>query len=557
MELGSQPLDFDVVIVGGGPAGLMLAIELGRREIRALLVDEKEATASNPQANATQARTMEHFRRLGFSEDIRRLGLPADHPTDIAYFTRLTHREISRYRLPASGETKKVVRQLKGSWSAAELPHRISQKFVEPILRREAEACATVDALSLTRFVGFEDRGSHVVSTIVDIATGREHTVTSRYLVGADGSRSLVRDTLGIVYEGDLVTNREMMSGHMHAVYLRAPDFFDIMPHPKAWMYWTFNKQRRSWLAAVDGKQDFVFHTQIQPGEIDGEVTEELAKEMFFQALGRRIDIEVLSHASWTAGYALVVTSMRRGNVFIAGDAAHLFTPAGGLGYNTAVEDGVNLAWKLAAAINGCGSEVLLDSYEQERRTLAIRNTGYARGFADSMGLYFAPDEIEDETPEGEAARKAAGKHFDAHTRAEFDIPGITFGGRYDGSSVICPDPAPTPPDSASKYVPTGKPGGRPPHVWLSETQSIYDLFGRDWTLLRLGADAASGHPFVTAAADAGMAIDIVDLPSEEVRDLYGAGLVLIRPDQIIAWRGESSEDAASVLAFVSGRSQA
>ena len=555
MALNSPTTDYDVLVVGGGPAGLVLSVELGRRGIKVLLVDEKAATATNPQANATQARTMEHYRRLGISEEIRRLGLPRDHPTDIAYFTRLIGHEIARYSLPASGDSKGVVRKLKGSWSAAELPHRVSQKFVEPILRREAEACASVEARSLTRLVSFEDKGDHVESVIQGVESGGERRVTSRFLVGADGGRSLVRETLGFVYEGELVDNREMMGGQMLAVYLRAPDFFDIMPHPKAWMYWTFNKQRRSWLAAVDGKQDFAFHTQVRPGEVEGEITAEIAREMFFQALGRRIDAEVLSFGPWTAGYALVVNKMRKGNVFIAGDAAHLFTPAGGLGYNTAVEDAVNLGWKLAAVLQGNGGGALLDSYEAERRPLAVRNTGYARGFADSMGLYFAPDEIEDDTPAGEKARQAAGDYFNAHTRAEFNIPGITFGGRYDGSPVIFGDPEPAPSDSASEYVPTGKPGGRPPHIWLSDDRSIFDLFGRDWTVLRMGPDAAQADRFAAEAEKAGMVLKVVTLDDEEVRDLYGASLALIRPDQIVAWRGESDADAASVLAFVSGRS--
>ena len=555
MASSSPTTDYDVLVVGGGPAGLVLSIELGRRGISVLLVDEKAATATNPQANATQARTMEHYRRLGISEEIRRLGLPRDHPTDIAYFTRLIGHEIARYSLPASGDSKGVVRKLKGSWSAAELPHRVSQKFVEPILRREAEACVSVEARSLTRLVSFEDKGDHVESVIQGVENGGERRVTSRFLVGADGGRSLVRETLGFFYEGELVDNREMMGGQMLAVYLRAPDFFDIMPHPKAWMYWTFNKQRRSWLAAVDGKQDFAFHTQVRPGEVEGEITADVAKEMFFQALGRRIDVEVLSFGPWTAGYALVANKLRKGNVFIAGDAAHLFTPAGGLGYNTAVEDAVNLGWKLTAALQGGGDSHLLDSYEAERRPLAIRNTGYARGFADSMGLYFAPEVIEDDTPAGAKARQEAGEYFNAHTRAEFNIPGITFGGRYDGSPVIFPDPEPTPADSASEYVPTGKPGGRPPHIWLSDDRSIFDLFGRDWTLLRLSPDVTQANHFAEEAEKAGMMLTVVTLDDKEVRDLYGASLVLIRPDQIVAWRGESDANAASVLAFVSGRS--
>lgn len=174
---------------------------------------------------------------------------------------------------------------------------------------------------------------------------------------------------------------------------------------------------------------------------------------------------------------------------------------------------------------------MLLDSYEQERRPLAIRNTTYARGFADSMGLYFAPEEIEDDSPAGEEARRKAGRHFNRHTRAEFDIPGVTFGVRYDASPIIAKDPEVSPPDSPSEYVPTGKPGGRPPHVWLADNRSIFDLFGKEWTLLRLGPSVAGATGFVKAAQKAGTTLDVVEIEEPGVKELYGAGLVLIRPD--------------------------
>ena len=131
-------LQTEVLIAGGGPCGLMLAIELGRRGIGCLLVDQKPGTAFNPQANATQARTMEHFRRLGFAHAVRAQGLPPEHPTDIAYLTRFAGIELARLRLPTAAQAPAVIKNLSGSWSAAELPHRVSQKFVELVLRTGA-----------------------------------------------------------------------------------------------------------------------------------------------------------------------------------------------------------------------------------------------------------------------------------------------------------------------------------------------------------------------------------------------------------------------------------
>jgi hypothetical protein len=270
--------------------------------------------------------------------------------------------------------------------------------------------------------------------------------------------------------------------------------------------------------------------------------------------VGRKIKTEILSRGSWTAGHALVAERFQSGRVFLAGDAVHLFTPAGGLGYNTAIEDAVNLGWKLAAVIRGNGGHDLLESYEAERKPLAIRNTGYARAFADSLGLFEPAAEIEAETPEGEAARARAGAYLEKHTRAEFNIPGITFGGRYDGSPIIVSDGTEPPADRPNEYIPTACPGGRAPHLWLGENVSLYDRFDFEWTLLRIGRSPPSGEKLMLAAAELGLDLPSLDLPSDEARDLYGADLALVRPDQIVAWRGNAISNAPALLDRVLGR---
>jgi hypothetical protein len=249
----------------------------------------------------------------------------------------------------------------------------------------------------------------------------------------------------------------------------------------------------------------------------------------------------------------LVAEKFSRGRIFIGGDAAHLFTPTGGLGYNTAVEDAVNLGWKLAGLVRGWGGPRLLDSYQIERQALAQRNTRYARGFADSVGLFVPPPELEDDTPAGEAARKLTGNHFNHHARFEFNIPGISFGGRYDGSPIVLPDGTAPPPDAANDYVPTACPGGRPPHLWLADGRSLYDALGFEFTLLRLGKKPPAATAFEAAAASLGLPLAVVDVATDEVRELYRADLALIRPDQIVAWRGNSTSDAQRVLRIVSG----
>lgn len=547
-----KDIDTEVLVAGGGPCGLMLANELGRRGIRTLLVDPKRSTAFNPQANATQARTMEHFRRLGFADEVRSQGLPPDHPTDIAYFTRYTGYELARLSLPTAAEAVRNIRQMGGSWSAAELPHRVSQKFVEALLRRHAQAHPGNEVRFGWKLAEFRDAGDHVAAVLQPADGGEPQRVRAKYLVGADGPRSLVRSTLGIPWGGASGVRRDFMGGLMFAVYLRAPDFYRVFPHARAWMYVSVNPERRAFMASVDGRSEFAFHAAVHDGENAEAWTEADARRVYAQALGREIPIEVLSFGTWTAGHSLVAQSFQRGRVFIAGDAAHLFTPTGGLGYNTAVEDAVNLGWKLAGVLRGA-PPALLDSYEPERKPLALRNTAYARQFADSVGLYMARPVLEEDSAAGAAARADAAVHLNAHVRLEFNIPGVTFGGRYDGSPVIVPDGSTPPPDAANSYVPTACPGGRPPHAWLADGRSLYDTFGRDWTLLVLGPQAPDTAAFTAAADKLALQLQVVHHADPALRELYEAPLALIRPDQIVAWRGHDASQAMAVLRRASG----
>jgi len=548
-------IETDVLVAGGGPCGLMLANELGPRGIRLLLVDPKPGTAFNPQANATQARTMEHFRRLGFAAEVRAEGLPTDHPTDIAYFTRYTGHELARLSLPTAQKAVARIREMGGSWSAAELPHRVSQKFVEAILRRHAQAHASNDIRYGWRLVRFEDCGDHVSATIEPVNGGVTQEVRAKYLIGADGARSGVRQALGIEWSGETGIRRAFMGGLMFAVYLRAPHFYDVLPHARSWMYVSFNPQRRAFMASVDGRGEFAFHAAIHDGEDPTNWTEADARRVFAEALGREIDCEVLSCGSWLAGHALVAQSFQLGRVFIGGDAAHLFTPTGGLGYNTAVDDAVNLGWKLAHVIQGRAAPSLLNSYDAERRPVAQRNTAFARGFADSVGLFPAAPRLEEESAEGQRLRAEAAQRLNAHVRLEFNIPGVTFGARYDGSAVIVGDGTHPPPDRANEYQATACPGGRPPHAWLDDGRSLYDCFHREWTLLALGPQPPDASQFVDAARELGLDLKLVAHDVGGLRELYEAPLALIRPDHVVAWRGADASNAEAVLRRVSGHS--
>jgi 2-polyprenyl-6-methoxyphenol hydroxylase-like FAD-dependent oxidoreductase len=560
-ETRFRPMDpssfprFEVAIVGGGPVGLVLAIELGRRGVRTVLFNDRRATSPYAQANATQARTMEHFRRLGLAERVRALGLPSDYPTDITYFTRYAGWELARFSLPSSRDARVLVRSLGGSWSAAELAHRCSQMYVERVLFEEASRLPSVELRFGWRVERFSEEQGGIGLGAVREPDGSdsggqapEATVHARWVVGCDGARGAVRRHLGIDYAGETGVMRDFMGGRMHAMHFRSPDLYRIIDRPPAWMYWAFNGERRGFMPAINGVDEFVFHSQLQAGEEAGDVDDARARAMFFQALGRECRIEILSRSSWTAGHALVAQRMRAGRFFLAGDAAHLFTPTGGLGYNTGVDDAVNLGWKLAMVSRRIADEALLDSYEVERRPVALRNTAFARGFADSIGLYRPPDGLEAPGPRGDTIRAEAGQYLERHARAEFNIPGITFGARYDGSPIIGDDDEAPPADRANAYEPTSVPGGRAPHLWLDERNSLFDRFGFEFTLLAIGATARASE-LQRAFDAAGMPVRVLALDSQALRELYRSRYVLVRPDQVVAWRGDSlPAEPASLL---------
>jgi len=540
--------DCAVIVIGAGPCGLMLAIELGRRGIPVVVLEEKTSPARFPAANATQARTMEHYRRLGFAEQIRALGLPGDYPTDIAYFDRYVGHELARFRLPSAQAARAMIRTLTGSWSAAELPHRCSQMYIESVLRAQAQACATVSMRAGWRAVAVRASTDAVEVEAERVDGGAHALLRGAYAVGADGAGSATRKSLGYDLIGERGAVRDFLGGRMLAFHFRSSELYGVIPHARAWMYWAVNCERRGIMASINGRDEFVFHTQLREDEDARRLSDAQAKSIFHVALGAKLDVDIIARSAWSAGYALVAEKFRYGPILLAGDAAHLFTPTGGLGYNTAVEDAVNLGWKLAAVLKGWGGGCLIESYEVERRAIAERNTAYARGFADSVGRFVPPPELEDEGAVGAAARRAAGDHLHAHARFEFDIPGITFGGRCDGSPIIVPDGTPPPADSINDYVPSACPGGRAPHLWLPDGRSLYDALGFEFTLVRSGPKPRDAASFKTAAAALGIPLAIIDVASGEARDLYDADLALIRPDQIVAWRGNAASGAADVL---------
>jgi hypothetical protein len=332
------------------------------------------------------------------------------------------------------------------------------------------------------------------------------------------------------------------MSGVTRSVYLRIPDLLARAVRRPAWQYWVLRPDSVCNLITLGDEHEYLFHAVR--GEADGD---EAVAALVRECVGLPVDVQVLEAKEWIAGRALVAEQYGRGRVLLCGDAVHLFTPTGGFGMNTGIDDAANLAWKLAASVHGWAGEGLVDSYGAERRPVGVRNTRAALNLAKGLrGIPLGPV-LEAATEEGERARATAAGVL-AGFAEEFGSLGIQLGARYVGSALVVGDGTDPPPDDPTHYVPSASPGGRAPHVWLGVGRSLFDAIGPGFTLLRLGGRADGADTLVRAAAARRVPLSVVDVPGDAARDLYGADLALVRPDQHVAWRGNALPAGPDIL---------
>ncbi len=551
----SASLNAPVAIVGGGPVGLMLALFLDRHGVSSVVFNLEEATRWHPKGSTHNSRTMEHYRRLGIAKAIRALGLPYDHPTDVAYFTRFNAWELARLRMPSEAEQAEIVARSVRTEQNFEPIHRANQMYVEQFLLQHARTRPGIVLRFGWRVGEFQEREG-VLLQAERADGGASETWHCRYLVGCDGGQSHVRRTLGIRYQGHDKLDQAFIGGKMVSTHLRAPALYrDFLGERRAWQYWVVNPQIRTSAVALNGKDEFLFWTKLAK-ETDEPDDAVIARSVQLSA-GADVPVQLLGHRAWTAGVALWAESFSNGSrIFLAGDAVHLFTPAGGFGMNTGIDGAANLAWKVAGVLQGWGGSRLLASFESERRPIAERNTVAARQLAKNVGDVKAPTNMEENSPGGETVRRAAGDFLSTFSE-QFASIGVQLGVRYDGSPIVVEDGTP-PPDDYLRYAPSGVPGGRAPHLWFEDgsgkRDSLFDRFGSGFTLLRLTRSAPDAGPAVAAAQARGVPLRVLDMADQDARDLYGRDLALIRPDQHICWRGNRlPEDCDALLARVTG----
>jgi len=539
-----------VVIVGGGPVGMNLALHLANLGVRCLIADTQTSSRWHPRGSTHNSRTMEHYRRLGLSQAIRTLGFPKDHPTDVGYFTTLAGPEIARLPLPSETEKMARVKNARPTDQVVEPIYRCNQMYVERFLFGQVSSNPGIDCKFGWDCVDWEDLGDTVRVDLAEVATGRTITVECQYLVGCDGARGIVRRKLGIKYDGRPFREQSYAGGLTASTFIRAPDFYKSAIRKLCWQYSIINHRVRSNVVTLDGKEHFVFSTRLKP--LEGETEKDAILRQLELSIGADIRTEYISHFLWTAGQALVADSYGQGRVVMAGDAVHLFTPQGGFGMNTGVDDAANLAWKLAALVEGWGGPQLLKSYEIERRPIAIRNTGAAQATAHQVGDIPIGEHMLEQSEQGERERAKAGQALSQLTE-EFASIGIQLGARYDNSSIVAGDGR-APPDRFYEYVPSASPGGRAPHCWLPGSISLFDLFGKGFTLLSFRHREREAAAMSAAAADRRIPLTVLPVASDDARGLYESDFALIRPDQHVAWRGDQiPADCGKLLMTVSG----
>ena len=532
-----------VLIAGAGPVGLTLAIDLGKRGIRCTIIEQKAAPQFLPKMERCNARSMEMFRRIGIADDIRRAGLRSDVPMDVHVILALNEPALLRLPYPSVDEARAHIRATNDGSVPLEPYQLTSQYSLEPLLKSIAEKLPGVTVRFGCEFVSFVQDAAGVTA-LIRPAGGAAETLQADYLIGCDGGNSSVRAQLGIALrgEGPLTQFRQAL--------FRCDGLFDMMPlgnGPGRGRHWHVADDKGTFLIMQDSTRHWTLHSAVD--------SDEEMKRMFETVVSVPVKYEMLSCNPWRQNL-LLADSYGKGRVFLAGDAAHLVIPTGGLGMNTGVGDAFDLSWKLAATLQGWGGPNLLRSYEIERRQVGERNIGasrYANLGRRKWRSMWRPN-IREQSPAGQQSRDILKMVANVEQRKTNEMVGAELGYRYVDSPVIMDIPG-GPEHLFREYQPSTWPGARLPHVWLDDGTAMQDRIPVEgYTLLRLGGTQTPTEPLEMALESHGPPVTVLDIPDRVVREVYGHDLVLLRPDMHVIWRGNTlPEDSKGIATTATG----
>jgi 2-polyprenyl-6-methoxyphenol hydroxylase-like FAD-dependent oxidoreductase len=544
-----RKIEADVAVIGGGPVGLTLAMDLARRGVSVAVVEQRRAgEPPSVKCNHVAARAMELFRKLGVAAKLRDTGLPADYPNDVAFRTTMLGHELARIEIPCRRDRYTATGGADTWWPTPEPPHRINQIFLEPVLFEHARSFDKVTILNETSFENLSQDEAGVTAHARALDSGEALRLEARYLVGCDGGRSEVRRRIGARLLGDAVVQRVQSS------YVRAPDLLSLQGGKRAWVNISLNPRRSGSVYAIDGRETFLIHNYLRDDEADFDSVDRDLAIRTILGVSSDFRYEIISKEDWF-GRRLVADSFRDRRVFLCGDAAHLWVPYAGYGMNAGLADAENLAWLMAAHLSGWGAHEILDAYASERQPITEQVSRFAMNHAHAMARQRSavPREIEDDTDAGEAVRAAFGRTAYELNVQQYCCAGLNFGYFYDVSPIIAYDGEEAPAYSMAAFTPSTVPGCRTPHLRLEGGASLYDAMGPDYTLLRFDRDIAV-EPILEAARSRRMPLALLDLPRTETASAYKQALLLSRPDRHVAWRGDAlPSDPEALIDLVRG----
>lgn len=540
-----------VLIIGGGPVGLSLALELACHGIESVVVDQGRGTGAElvGKAGTLNERSMEFVRRWGIEEPATHWGGPAKAPNETVYCTAV----FGGHVLGRARSSRPQGEYSPCRWT------KCPQTVYDPLVAKTVLATGKVSILYSTRYESLEQDDGEVRADCVDLASGARTRIVARYLVGCDGATSTVREQVGIGYPGKMLdySLSIMLDFENLAAFTGQPEVerYMLVGPRGVWSNLTFMDYRRMWRMVLVGSQERLSLDRL---DVHGELK---------RALGRDdIPYEVLRAVPWRRSEC-VAERYRARRVFLAGDAAHSTSPTGGHGLNTGLGDVAGLGWMLAAVLQGWADPRLLDAYEIERLPVAARNgsasTANYRAWVGQVD--FSGVLAEDAAGVAARANVAAALHTGLHL--EWNSVGIALGYRYEKSPIIVPDGSAAPPDRVEEYVPTTRPGHRAPHAWLAPGRSTLDWYGRGFVLVQsvppvppnlVASGDAGTERFIAAARHRGMPIRVEQIVDPAIGALYEQPHVLVRPDGHVAWRGGTlPDDPGEVLDIITGRVRA
>jgi 2-polyprenyl-6-methoxyphenol hydroxylase-like FAD-dependent oxidoreductase len=539
-------MDSDVLIVGAGPTGLTLAIDLARRGVRCTLVEQKEQPAFLPKMERVNARSMEIYRRMGLAEKIRAAGLRGDCPMDVYIVLSLTQSPLLHLPYLSVEQASAQIRASNDGTLPLEPYQLISQYTLEPLLKSVAETMPSLRVRFGWEFLALKQDRAGVTARLRSVK-GDIEEFRAAYLVGCDGGASAVRKELGIGLsgEGNLLELRQAL--------FRCDELFERLPigqgpsqGPGHGRHYHVADDKATFLIMQDSTRHWTLHSVL---DSDDKMTAQ-----FERIVGIPVQYEMLSCAPWRQNL-LLADQYGKDRVFLAGDAVHLVIPTGGLGMNSGVGDAIDLSWKLAATLAGWGGPNLLTSYEIERRQIGERNVGasrYATLGRRKWRAMWRPN-ITENSAAGAETRSRLAAVADIEQRKSNEMIGAELGYRYVDSPIICNVPG-GPEHLFREYQPTTWPGARLPHLWLEDDTPLQDRIPDGYAILKLGGAKADARGLQDALRARGAPAAVIEIPGSRARDIYDCDLILVRPDLHVVWRGNAApEDPARIAAIATG----